>query len=133
MIKIYWSGQFVLFVLTGGVAAAVNFSCRIVYNRWVDFSSAIVFAYLTGMASAFLLGKFFVFKGGIQPIPRSFLIFSLVNLVAVFQTWLVSMGLANYVLPWLRVTKFIPEIAHGIGVLIPVFTSYVGHKRWSFK
>ncbi|MGZ8096491.1 MAG: hypothetical protein ACXWUD_09650 [Methylosarcina sp.] len=28
---------------------------------------------------------------------------------------------------------FTKEIAHAIGVAVPVFTSYIGHKRWSFR
>jgi putative flippase GtrA len=43
------------------------------------------------------------------------------------------MGLKYYGLPILGVTAFVPEIAHAVGVAVPVFTSYVGHKRWSFK
>jgi len=31
------------------------------------------------------------------------------------------------------VARFIPEIAHAVGVAVPVFTSYLGHKHWSFK
>jgi putative flippase GtrA len=57
----------------------------------------------------------------------------LVNLVALLQTWLVSMALEFYFLPNLGVTLFRSELAHGIGVIVPVFTSYIGHKRWSFR
>ncbi|MOA68460.1 hypothetical protein D3C78_1960880 [compost metagenome] len=59
--------------------------------------------------------------------------FVLVNLVAVLQTFLISMGLAYYILPKLGVTTLAPEIAHAVGVAVPVFTSYLGHKRWSFR
>ena len=38
------SKQFMIFLLTGGTAAAVNFGSRIVYNQYVDFSSAVIFA-----------------------------------------------------------------------------------------
>ena len=31
------------------------------------------------------------------------------------------------------ITRFVPEIAHAVGVAVPAFTSYLGHKRWSFK
>lgn len=43
------------------------------------------------------------------------------------------MGLAYYVLPGVGVTRFAPEIAHAAGVVFPVFTSYFGHKHWSFR
>jgi hypothetical protein len=31
------------------------------------------------------------------------------------------------------VTAYVPEIAHGVGVAVPVFTSYLGHKHFSFR
>ncbi len=127
------SKQFMIFLLTGGTAAAVNFGSRIVYNQYVDFSWAVIFAYITGMITAFILAKLFVFKESQQSLHRSALFFVLVNVVAIVQTWGISMGLARYLLPYLGVTLYAPEIAHAMGVAVPVFTSYIGHKRWSFK
>lgn len=121
------------FLITGGVAAAVNFGSRIVYNHWVDFSAAVILAYLTSMITAYVLARRFVFTESTQGIRRSVLFFCLVNIVAVAQTWAISMGLAYYVLPALDVTRYAPEIAHFVGILVPVFTSYLGHKRWSFR
>jgi putative flippase GtrA len=59
--------------------------------------------------------------------------FSLVNIVAVAQTWLISMGLAYYLLPGFGLEEYVLEISHAIGISIPVFTSYLGHKYFSFK
>jgi putative flippase GtrA len=126
------SRQFVLFLLTGGFAAAVNFGSRIVYNRWMDFSPAVVLAYCTGMVTAFVLAKLLVFKESRHSTSRSAGYFVLVNLAAVLQTWLISLALARYALPALGVTEFRLEIAHAVGVVVPVFSSYFGHKRWSF-
>ena len=117
--------------MTGGTAAVINFGSRILYSQHFDFSSAVIFAYITGMFAAFVLAKQFVFKKSQQPVHRSALFFALVNLVAVLQTWCISMGLAYY-LPLLGVKAYVHEIAHAIGIAAPVFTSYLGHKRWSF-
>ncbi len=127
------SRQFLFFLLTGGTAAAVNFGSRIVYSQWLDFSAAVILAYITGMITAFVLAKLFVFKESQQSVHRSAVFFVLVNLVAVLQTWAISMSLAYYILPSLGVTLFTQEIAHAFGVAVPVFTSYIGHKRWSFR
>jgi putative flippase GtrA len=121
------------FLLTGGIAAAVNFSARILYNLWLDFSSAVIIAYVTGMITAFVLARLFVFMESQQSVRRSLVFFGLVNLVAALQTWAISMGLAYYILPTLGITSYIREIAHAVGVVVPVFTSYIGHKRWSFR
>lgn len=127
------SRTFMLFLLTGGFAAAVNWTSRIMYNLWMPYSYAIVIAYLTGMLTAFVLAKMFVFTASTQSTGRSAVIFTLVNVAAVAQTWAVSMVLAYYVLPALSVTWHAMEIAHFVGVAVPVFTSYVGHKRFTFR
>jgi putative flippase GtrA len=133
VIREFVSRQFLIFLLTGGTAAAVNFGSRIIYNHWFGFSTSVVLAYITGMITAFVLARLFVFTETRQGIHRSALFFCLVNLVAVAQTWAISIALAFYILPSLAVTRFVPEIAHAIGVAFPVFTSYLGHKRWSFR
>ena len=127
------SRQFVLFLLAGGTAAAINFASRILYNQWMDYSTSIIVAYLTGMVTAFVLARLFVFTVSTHRWPRSALIFTLVNVVAAAQTWAISVGLAYYVLPGVGVTHFVMEIAHATGVAFPVFTSYLGHKHWSFR
>ncbi len=133
MIRQFMSRQFLAFLITGGLAAAVNFGSRIFYNQWMDFSVAIILAYLTGMVTAFVLARSFVFTDGSQSVQRSATFFVLVNVVGFLQTGAISLLLAYYVLPWAGITRFVPEIAHAVGVAVPAFTSYLGHKRWSFK
>lgn len=130
--KAFASRQFLAFLLTGGLAALVNFGSRIVYNRWTSFSWAVVLAYLTGMVTAFVLARLFVFADSRRPVHQAAGFFVLVNLAAIAQTWLITMGLARFVLPWLGVDRFAAEIAHAVGIAAPVFTSYLGHRRWSF-
>lgn len=133
MIAAFRSRQFLVFLLTGGLAAAVNFGSRILFNQWMGYSAAIVLAYLVGMTTAFILARLFVFKDGSRSLHQSAMYFVLVNTVAVVQTWAVSVGLAEYVLPALGATRFVKEIAHAVGVAVPVFTSYLGHKHLSFR
>lgn len=133
MIQPFISRQFGVFLLTGGTAAMVNFLTRIIYNNWMGFSAAVVLAYITGMVTAYILARLFVFKGGTQTLQRSMILFALVNLLAIVQTWAVSLLMAYAVLPSLGVTRFSLEIAHAVGIVIPVFTSFLGHKYWSFR
>jgi putative flippase GtrA len=132
MIRHFMTREFLGFLVTGGLAACVNFGSRIMYNRWFDFSTSVVIAYLTGMLTAFVLARAFVFTQGTQSVHRSAFFFILVNGVAVIQTWAISMAL-YYLLPLAGVTRFVPEIAHAVGVAMPVFTSYLGHKKFSFR
>lgn len=129
----FLSRQFVTFLITGGTAAAVNFGSRLLYSRWLDYSSAVIVAYITGMVTAFVLARLFVFKQTGQSVHKSAFFFVLVNLVAVAQTWAISMGLAYWLLPAMGVTQGTKEIAHAVGIVVPVFTSYLGHKHLSFR
>ena len=122
-----------MFLLTGGLAAAVNFGSRILLNRWMSYSAAVVVAYGLGMVTAFVLARLLVFSATSQPIHRSAVYFVLVNAVAVAQTWAISMLLAYYALPALGVKHYVREMAHAVGIVVPVFTSYLGHKHWSFR
>lgn len=133
MLKQFRSQQFLMFLLVGGFAASVNFGSRIIYNYWISFSTSVVMAYITGMITAFVLSRLFVFTESTQAVRHSIMYFVLVNLVAILQTLAISLFLAYYALPALGVTHFIKEISHAAGVIIPVFTSYLGHKHWSFK
>lgn len=133
MIQPFMSRQFLAFLLTGGTAALVNFFTRIIYNNWMGFSAAVVLAYITGMVTAYVLARMFVFKDSTQTLQLSMILFTLVNLLAIIQTWAVSLLMAYTVLPALGVTRFTLEIAHAVGIVVPVFTSFLGHKYWSFR
>lgn len=129
----FHSRQFLRFLATGGIAAAVNFGSRILYEQWMGFSAAVLLAYLTGMLTAFVLWRALVFRESTQALHRAGAWFVLVNLLAVAQTWVISLGLAYHVLPGLGVVAHARDIAHAIGIAVPVFTSYLGHRRWSFR
>lgn len=133
MLNSFLTPQFLTFLLTGGFAAAVNFFSRIVYNFWLSYSWSVIVAYFTGMITAFILARIFVFKTTTRSFGQSALWFGLVNVVAILQTWGISVGLAFHVLPTLGVVNFSKEIAHAVGVVFPVFTSYLGHKYFSFR
>ena len=126
------SRQFLLFVAAGGTAALANFGSRLALSHFMGYVPAIVLAYLIGMTTAFLLNRAFVFTGAVSPVGQQAWRFVLVNLAAVVQTIVISLALARFVLPWLAIDGHAETIAHAIGVIVPVFTSYLGHKHFSF-
>lgn len=127
------SREFLIFIATGGIAAAVNFLSRILISQWFDFSIAIILAYLCGMVTAFVLFRLFVFKRSTTPLHQSALWFTLVNAVAIIQTWAVSMLMYRYVVPALGIEIFQRELSHAVGIIVPVFSSYLGHRHFTFK
>ena len=133
MIHVFKSKQFVGFVLAGGTAAAVNFCSRFAYNIFTEFGSAVILAYLTGMITAFTLNKMFVFEKSAHGIKKEVIYFILVNLLAVLQTYYISIGLVEYIFPSVGFVVFPEAFAHGVGVAFPVFTSFIGHKFFTFR
>lgn len=124
--------RFVLFLFAGGAAALVNILSRIAFNWFMPYEVAIVVAYLCGMTVAYLLNKYFVFEMSGRGMTSEYLRFALVNLLAVAQVWIVSVGLARLVFPAIGFTWYADTAAHIIGVIVPVFTSYLGHRHFSF-
>ena len=126
------SRRFALFLAAGGAAALVNIVSRIALNSAMPYEIAIVVAYLIGMTTAYLLNKYFVFAASGRGAASEYLRFTLVNLAAVAQVWIVSVGLARLAFPAAGFVWHAETVAHVIGVMVPVFTSYLGHKHFSF-
>ena len=97
------NAEFVRFALAGGVAAAVNILSRWLLSLFMRFEIAVVIAYLIGMATAFVLTRQFVFKRSDRHVRIEAMRFALVNLAALAQVWVISVGLAEWVLPWLGI------------------------------
>jgi len=125
--------EFMQFLVVGGFAALVNFVSRIIINEWVGYRLAVILAYLVGMLTAFILSKIYVFEKSGRHHWHELRDFTLVNLLAVVQVWLISVGLAEYLFPAIGYTFYAPEVAHLIGLTIPAVTSYLGHKYYSFR
>jgi putative flippase GtrA len=126
------SREFLVFLLVGGFAAGVNVLSRIAFNLAFSYQTSIVLAYLCGMTTAYILNRIYVFESSGRGVASEYFRFGLVNVVALVQVWLVSVGLAYYVFPAIGFSWHAETIAHGIGVSVPIVTSYFGHKYFSF-
>ena len=125
--------RFVAFAVAGGIAAACNFGSRFAFSAFLPYPAAIVAAYLVGMTTAFFLNRAFVFTDGGGSIGRQAGWFVVVNLAAVLQTLAISLLLADVLFPRIGF-GFHPEaVAHAIGIVVPIFSSYIGHRRLSFR
>ncbi len=132
MLNIKINSEFARFILTGGFAAGVNFLSRIGLSELMSYRFAVFVAYIIGMITAFILAKIFVFTKSSQTTSNEFSRFTLVNIVAVIQVWFISVGLAEYGFPAINFVFYPEEVAHLIGISVPVVTSYYGHKYFTF-
>ena len=107
MKSIKWSAikvnKFVSFMFAGGFAAVCNYSSRFLFDKWLPYEVAIVFAYLIGMAVAFILMRGKVFHRTDKKLLSQVIRFSIVNILSLLQTLLVSMLLNYYILPILKI------------------------------
>lgn len=125
--------QFVRFLLAGGIAAGANYGSRFLFSRWVGYEQAIVLAYMVGMSVAFILMRRHVFDAEDKGIVFQIAKFIGVNILAILQTLLISIILAHWVLPAMGIFEHVEAMAHLVGVLVPVVTSYFGHKYLTFR
>jgi putative flippase GtrA len=125
--------QFLRVLVAGGIAAAANYGSRFVFSQWFGYGVAIVLAYLVGMAVAFVLMRQHVFNAHERALGPQVVKFVAVNALAALQTLLISLLLARWLLPHFGVIDHAEAIAHLVGVLVPVVTSYFGHRLLTFK
>ena len=130
--------RFVRFLLAGGLAALCNFGSRFLYSIFVDFGTAVVLAFITGLTAGYLLNKRYVFTTSANSRAHELSWFLFINLLALVQTWGLSVYLAQ-LLPKVIFThtasggEWAEATAHLAGILLPVFTSYVGHRYLTFR
>ena len=125
--------RFVLFVSTGAFAALVNIAGRAAFSLIIPYEVAIILAYGCGMLTAFALHRTLVFDPSGRQIGWEFLRFATINAIAIVQVWIVSVGLARLIFPYFGFTWHAELLAHSIGVAVPIFSSYLGHKYFTFS
>lgn len=131
--NLYASVQFAKFVFIGGVALALHWAARIVFDMWVSFSAAVILAYGVGMASAFILNRRFVFPKSRQDRQHEILYFVIVNLTAFPFVWLISSALGQRLLPLYVDAELARALGHAIAITTPVFFNFAAHKFLTFR
>lgn len=125
--------QFIKFLISGGIAAFLNWSSRFLFSEWMPFEYAVVAAYFVGLTTGFILMRNFAFSAKQGAVFRQISYFIFINLLGLAQTLLISIALLIWTAPLIQDIKNREAFAHLGGVLFPVITSYFGHKFFTFK
>lgn len=125
--------NFALFLATGSLAAIANMISRYFLNFYMSFELAVVIAYVIGMIIAFLLFQSFIFEEPETSINTRVFRFCVVNAVGILLAVLVSTLMARIFLPLIGWTYHPFEFAHFLGVAVPAFSSYFGHKYYTYR
>jgi putative flippase GtrA len=121
------------FLIAGGSAAVVNWGTRFLLSRFLPYEAAVAGSFVFGLITGFLLMRSWVFGAAHHPIRRQAATYVVVNLLALLQTLIVSSLLARWMLPALGITRHAEALAHAAGIAVPVATSFVGHKKATFR
>lgn len=123
----------VRFLLCGAIAAGLNWGSRFVFSEFFSFQVAVVLAFLVGLLSGFVLMRVFVFDGTGKAIAPQASKYIGVNLLALAQTFVISLVMARWLLPAVGLGEHAEALGHLVAVLVPVVTSYFGHKLLTFR
>lgn len=124
--------RFARFLGVGGLAAGTNFSSRFAWSLALPFEAAVICAYATGMVVAFVLFRLFVFPGSQLPVRVQARNFLIVNAIGAGLTFLTATLLARGVFPMAGFTWHAETIAHAVAIVVPVASSWIGHRRFTF-
>jgi putative flippase GtrA len=127
------SVQFSFFLLIGAIASALNWGSRFVFSHYFSFQVAVVLAFVVGLLSGFILMRLFVFKRSQNTVKSQVIGYFFVNMLALAQTLIISILMINLLSRFLDETTLTEAIAHALGIIVPVFTSYLGHKNFTFR
>lgn len=133
---IYFNKEFIVFVLCGGFSAIFNLLSRIWLNLYMTYPAAIAVSYMIGMLIAFTLNKILVFRqgnSGKRHAVSEFCRFALVNCISLVQTMLVALLFREIIFPFAGIHFYASEVAHFIGLASTTFTSFIGHKFFTFQ
>jgi len=130
--KAFFSRQFVIFIITGSIAALANLLSRMVFGLFMPYIPSILCAYVIGTIFAYSLFRVYVFGPSKHTLPRQIIYFLIINTAAITLTVLVSVGL--YKAFFFIDDNFLREtIAHTIGIGATPITSFLGHKYLTFQ
>lgn len=121
------------FIAVGLFAGAANILARIGLSTWFNYQIAVALAFPIALSIAYVANRQFVFDGDKQASVGEFSRFALVNIIALAQVWVISVGLARFVFPAIGFTWCADTVAHAIGVGSPILTSFFAYKLFVFR
>lgn len=124
--------RFARFLGVGGLAAGTNFGSRFAWSLILPFEAAVICAYASGMAVAFVLFRLLVFPGSSLPVAVQVRNFLMVNAVGATLTFITATLLVRGLFPAIGFTWHAEMFGHGLAIVVPVATSWIGHRRFTF-
>jgi putative flippase GtrA len=130
--------EFLRFLATGSIAALSNMAAVWALQLVMPLLPAAILGYLVGMVIAFILFQRVMFNTPGLVLTRPILArrifrFTIVNMLGLCLSVATTMALARAILPAIHWTLLPDRIANLVGVAVPAFSSYFGHKFWTYR
>jgi len=128
---LYFSKQFIYFLIAGGLSAFLNFSIRLILRPYFDIIVSATFSYVVALICAFFLYRKFVFPFSLTPMHiqgRRFLIIQIscmpivIFIFSFLASFFTSIGVGIYSEP----------IAHAISIGTPALITFLLYKLFVF-
>ena len=128
---LYFSKQFIYFLIAGGLSALLNFSTRLILRPYFDIILSATFSYVVALIFAFFLYRKFVFPFSTVPIylqGKKFLLIQVacmpivILIFSLLSSFFISIGLGIYSEP----------VAHAISIGMPALITFLLYKLFVF-
>ena len=126
------NGTIIRFLICGGLAALINWLARIGFSQAMNFSSAVVAAYLVGMLSGFILYRNIVWPASGKDWRSQVVPFVWVNLAGAAVVLIVALALVQVGSMLGGRSALLEALAHGVAIAVGAAFNYYGHNRFTF-
>jgi putative flippase GtrA len=128
---LYFSKQFIYFILAGASAASINFFSRLILRNYFDIIASAIFAYSIALVFAFFLYRKLVFPFSVTSFKTQSIRFLLIQLscmpiviliFSILSTIMYKTGMGIYSEP----------VAHAISIGTPALITFLFYKLYVF-
>ena len=128
---LYFSKQFIYFILAGASAASINFFCRLLLRNYLDMVLSAILAYSVALIIAFFLYRRLVFPFSSTPFKTQstrFLVIQLSCMPIVIFIFTLLAGLFYS----LGMDIYSEPLAHAISIGLPALITFLLYKLFVF-
>ena len=132
VLSIYFSKQFIFFLICGGTATILHWLIRIIFRNFFGFQTSAIMAYMCAIAIAFILYRSYVFPLSVTPVNKQSIRFLLINF-SVSPFVLYAFRSITVFLYQSGFESYVEETAHLMSLTLPPLITFLCYKFFAFK
>ena len=132
LLLLYFTKQFLYFIFSGGTAALLNWSSRIVLRFYLDLIPSAILSYALGLTCAFLLYRHFVFPFSEVPIKTQIIRFLLTQF-SFMPIVIIIFSQLSIIFNKTGLDYLSENFAYALSLMIPPLITFFLYKFFAFK